>query len=190
MSRLETLTHDHLDDAQRRMWAAVTGSRGQGVVNDGGGLIGPFDPWLRSPVIGEKLAEAGALLRFSSELEPRLLELVICTVGAHWRSNFEFWAHARLARRAGIDDAVIDALASGREPPLERDDDTVVYQFTRRLLEERRVPDDLCQRALDLLGEKRVVEMVCLAGYYSLVSCTLNAFQVPLPAGESPLWPE
>jgi 4-carboxymuconolactone decarboxylase len=189
MSRLETVTEDRLDEDQRRMWAAVTGSRGQSVVDDSGSLIGPFGPWLRSPIIGEKLAEAGALLRFSSGLEPRLLELVICTVGAHWRSNFEFWAHARLAQRAGVSRDVIDALAAGREPPLEREDDTVVHQFTRRLLDERRVPDDLYRRAVALLGEQGVVEMVCLAGYYSLVSFTLNAFQVPLPAGETPLWP-
>jgi 4-carboxymuconolactone decarboxylase len=189
MSRLETMTDEHLDDEQRRMWAAVTGTRGQGVVGDDGGLIGPFAAWLRSPVIGEKLAEAGALLRFSSALEPRLLELVICTVGAHWRSNFEFWAHARLARRAGLTDDVIDALAAGREPALERDDDTVVYQFTRHLLDERRVPDDLYRRAVDVLGEQGVVDMVCLAGYYTVVSFTLNAFQVPLPPGETALWP-
>ena len=190
MSRLDTLTEDDLDDGQRHMWAAVTDSRGQSVVGADGGLIGPFGAWLRSPAIGEKLAEAGALLRFSSALEPRLLELVICTVGAHWRSNFEFWAHARLARRAGVSDEVIDALAAGREPSLERDEDVVVYRFTQHLLEERRVPDDLYRRAVELLGEPGVVDMVCLAGYYSAVSLTLNVFQVPLPVGERPLWPE
>jgi 4-carboxymuconolactone decarboxylase len=190
MTRLEPWTADQLDDAQQRVWDAVTGSRGRIVTDERGGLIGPFNAWLRTPELGVMLADLGAHLRFRSDLDPRLLELVICAVGAHWRSNFEFWAHSRLGREAGLDDAVIDALAAGEDPPLTRPDEVTVYALVRSLLDDRRVPDDLYARAVELLGEAGLMTVAALAGYYTIVSLGLNLFAVGLPAGQHPVWPD
>ena len=190
MTRLEPWTEDRLDDAQRRVWDAVAGTRGRAVVDEHGALIGPFNSWLRSPETGRLLAELGAQLRFGSGLEPRLLELAVCTIGAHWRAEFEFWAHARLGLQAGLGQAVIDALAAGEDPPLTRADEVTVHRVVRGLLDDHRLPDDLYAEAVKLLGEPGLVDLVALAGYYTIVSFVLNAFAVPLPPGHYQRWPD
>lgn len=196
MTRLADLTEDELDEDQRTVWDAVTATRGSptgrtaaGLLNDGGGLIGPFNAWLRSPEVGRRAADLGAALRFGSSLEARLLELVVITVGAHWRSNFEFYAHARLARDAGVADTVVDAIAAGDQPSFARADEATVHRVTTALLRDRRLDDDLYAEAIELLGEHGLVELVALAGYYTIVSFTLNTFAVPVPPGVEPTWP-
>ncbi len=132
----------------------------------------------------------GGQLRFTTSIDPRLLELAIIIVGAHWEANFEFFAHAVFAREAGIDAAVIVALAAGDEPPLERADEITVHQICRGLLDDHRLDDDLYADGVALLGEAGMVELVALAGFYTMVSFTLNTFRVGLPDDADLYWPE
>lgn len=188
MSRLPYLRRDDLDEQGRAVWDGVTASRGSTLVNDEGGLVGPFNPWVHAPGAGQRLADLGAHLRFGTSLERRLLELAIVTVGAHWHAEFEWWAHAQMARRHGVADSILDALAQGRTPDFAADDERAVHAVASRLVATGRVDDETYGVAQALLGDAGMVELVSLCGYYTLVSFTLNAFAVPLPPGATPVW--
>ena len=188
MSRLPYLRRDDLDDAGRAVWDGLESSRGRTVVNQDGGLVGPFNAWVHAPMVGKQLSALGATLRFESSIERRLLELAIIVVAAHWKAEFEWWAHARMAREHGVADEVVDAIGRGGTPAFAADDEALVYEFARQLVAGGRVDDPTYARAGELLGDQGVVELVALCGYYTLVSFTLNAFAVPLPPGVEPAW--
>ena len=189
MSRLPLLTEADLNDEQRAVWDNITtGPRadparpGGGLMAEDGSLIGPFNVMLHAPAIGDPVQNLGGTFRFGTSLPRNLLELAILTVGAEWRAQFEFWAHARMAREAGIAGEVVDAIRDGQEPSLEGDE-AVVYAFCRELLDSKRVSDQRYASLVDIVGQQGAVELVSLMGYYTLVSMLLDTFQVPLPLG-------
>jgi 4-carboxymuconolactone decarboxylase len=179
MSRLPDLDPDKLTDAQRRVYEDITaGPRG--------GVRGPFPAWLHSPELADCGQKFGAFLRFNTSLEPRLSEIAILVIGRAWSAQYEWYAHARLAAKAGIDQAVIDAIAERRQPDFARDDEAVVYAYCKELQDTHFVGDEAYRAALDLLGLRGVVELTALSGYYTTVAMTLNVFQMPLPEGVDP----
>jgi 4-carboxymuconolactone decarboxylase len=190
MPRLRPLTSADLSDDQRELWDAITDSRGVGLeLVEHGALLGPFNAFLHVPGIGRRLTSLGGLLRFRTSIDRRLGEIAICTVGAHWRSEFEFWAHAPMAVEHGVAPAVLDALRDGRVPSFERDDERVIHAVAHQLLVDRRVDDTTYAAAEALLGEVGLVELAALVGYYCTISMILNLFEVALPAGSAPVWP-
>ena len=188
VSRLPYLRHEQLDEKGKAVWAQLTSSRGPGVVSDDGSLRGPFNAWVTAPETGGLVANLGRHLRFDTSIERRLLELAIATVGARWKAEFEWWAHSRMAREHGISDVVLDALARGTTPSFEAQDEEVVYRVASQLARDGQIEPDTYRAAQDLLGDQRMVDLVALCGYYTLVSFTLNAFAVPLPPGAEPVW--
>ncbi|MGH9058870.1 MAG: carboxymuconolactone decarboxylase family protein [Acidimicrobiales bacterium] len=189
MSRLPYLRRDDLDEQGRAVWDGLTASRGSSLVNEEGGLAGPFNAWVTAPEAGGRLADLGGHLRFGTSLERRLLELAIVTVGAHWQAEFEWWAHAPMARRHGVADSILDALAEGRTPSFAADDERAVHAVASQLARSGRVDNGAYAAARALVGDAGMVELVSLCGYYTMVSFTLNAFAVPLPPGADPVWP-
>ena len=187
-SRLPYLRYDELDPAGRAVWDAVAGSRGDDLVNAQGGLIGPFNAFVHAPGAGKRLSALGQVLRFETSIERRLSEVAIITVGARWKAEFEWWAHASMARRHGVPDEVVDAIGRGEEPPFAADDERTVYQVARQLTGAGQVDSATYAAARGLLGDAGLVELVSLCGYYTLVSFLLNAFTVPLPPGAEPAW--
>jgi 4-carboxymuconolactone decarboxylase len=187
MSRLPFKTRDALDDDGREVWDSITGSRGS-IVTGEGALMGPFNAWVTAPGIGGRLAELGAALRFQSSIERRLLEVAIITVGAHWKAEFEWWAHSRMALHHGVRQEAVDAIAAGTAPQLP-DDERIVHSVARQLVQTGHLDEATYSAARDLLGDRGIVVLVTLCGYYTLVSFSLNAFDVALPPGEQPTWP-
>jgi 4-carboxymuconolactone decarboxylase len=188
MSRLPYLRYDELDPAGQRVWDGVVGSRGGQLTNDQGGLVGPFNAFVHAPGVGQHLSALGAKVRYETSIERRLSELAIITVGAHWQAEFEWWAHARMARQHGVPDAVVDAIERGEEPAFEADDERAVYAVAAQLVRTGHVDPDAYGAARRLLGDAGLVELVSLCGYYTLVSFLLNAFDVPLPDGVTPVF--
>lgn len=188
MTRLPYLRYDDLDEERQRLWDAMIGSRGSSLVTEEGGLGGPFNAWLHAPNVGSPAVELGAAVRFRTSLDRALSELAIITVGARWKAEFEWWAHSRMALRHGIPEAVVDAIAEGREPLLQTDRERVVYQVAYRLTNEGTVSADLLAACREQLGDAGAAELVTTCGYYTLVSFVLNAFDVPLPPGASKRW--
>jgi 4-carboxymuconolactone decarboxylase len=190
VTRLKTLGCGDLDGPQRAMWDAVlAGPRGADLDGPPKSLAGPFNAWLYSPVAGRRAGELGEELRFRISIPDQLKELAIIIAGARWRSEFEFWAHSRLARKLGIPDIVIDALRDGHRPAFEDEDQAAVYDLIQPLLSDGFVADDAYAGAQKRFGDTGVVELVMLASYYTMVSLTINAFAVPLPPGVDRSWP-
>jgi len=165
----------HLTDAQRRVVDEVrAGRRGTVPAN--------VVAWLPSPELARRAAALGEFVRYQTSLGPRLSELAILVVARHWSCAYEWAVHAREASAAGLDAAVIDAVARDAMPVLSGSD-AVVHAFARELVDTGRVAGALHARAVVALGEAGVVELVGVVGYYTLVAFTLNAGDVPAPAG-------
>ena len=191
VGRLGALRVGDLNAEQAALWDSVMdGPRGTASwMVDDGVLAGPFNAWLNIPEVGRALAAAGEVLRFSSGLPPVVRELVILTVGAHWRSEFEFWAHSGIGRREGMTDDLIEAIAVGDRDPVAAHSDAfgaAAYDVVHGLVTTGHVEETLMAALQAVAGDARAVEVVTLAGYYSCVSFTLNAFAVPLPDGVTP----
>ena len=188
MTRIPYLRREELGPEGQQLWDSIVGSRGDSVVTADGGLSGPFNAFVTAPGAGQRLSSLGATLRFETSIERRLSEVAIITIGARWHAEFEWWAHARMARENGVPDAVVDAIGKGEEPPFTADDERAVYAVARQLGQSGRLDEDTFGAAHRLLGDTGMVELVALCGYYSLVSFLLNAFDVPLPPGATPTW--
>ena len=190
MPRLKPQTFDTLDDDQRVLWDNITtGPRGNperehgGLAGADGALIGPFNALFQSPLLGDAVQKLGAAVRYETSLPNDLLEVAICTMGGHWRANFEFWAHARLAKNAGVSEGAIDAIRDGEQPFFGDDRQQTVYQFGRELIESQRVSDATFESLKGMIGERGVFEVASVMGYYALVSIGLNTFNVAMPPG-------
>ena len=188
MSRLPELRHDQLSPDGRAVWDAIVGSRGSRLETPAGGLAGPFNAFVHAPDVGRGLTGLGASLRFGTSIERRLTEVAIITVGARWQAEFEWWAHAAMAREHGVAGAVVDAIGRGEDPPFEADDERAVYAVARQLSHSGRLDQEAYDAAHPYLGDAGMVELVSLCGYYTLISFLLNAFAVPLPPGAEPMW--
>jgi 4-carboxymuconolactone decarboxylase len=188
MSRLPYLRRDELGPDGQLVWDKITGTRTGDLVTPEGGLTGPFNAFVQAPGVGQYLTSLGAELRFATSIERRLTEVAILTVGARWQAEFEWWAHARMARRHGVPEAVIDAIGRGEDPPFTAGDERTVYTAARQLALAGRLDPESCEAVRRLLGDSGAVELVTLCGYYTLISFLLNAFDVPLPPGASPQW--
>lgn len=154
-----------------------------------GGLNGPFNVLLRSPEMGDAAQKLGAQLRFHSEIPPKLRELAIIITARYWNSQYEWYAHHRLALQAGVSAAIADAIQAGKRPASLEPDEAIVYNFCNELLNSKRVSDATFQAAIDKFGERTVVDLTGLVGYYNFVSMILNVDRYPLPEGVKPELP-
>jgi 4-carboxymuconolactone decarboxylase len=176
MPRMPDLDPAKLSPEQRKVYDAIlSGPRGH--------VVGPLKVWLQSAELADKAQALGAFCRFGTSLPPRLSELAILITGAHWQAGFEWHAHAPMGLKAGLDAAAIEAIRVGKTPNLAKPDEAAVYAFASELLKTRKVSDATYSRAVAALGERGVIELVGILGYYGLISMTINAFEVPLPDG-------
>jgi 4-carboxymuconolactone decarboxylase len=148
-----------------------------------GPLGGPFNVFLRSPDIGNIIQSLGAAIRFRSSLPPKLNELAIIITARQWTSQYEWFAHHRLALEAGLDPAVGKDVAEGRRPAKLDADEAIIYDFSTELHRTHGVSDATYKRVLDRFGERGVMDLIAVNGYYVLVSMTLNVDRTPLPGG-------
>ena len=148
-----------------------------------GPLGGPFNVWLRSPGIGDLVQKLGEEIRFRSSLAGKLNELAILITARHWTSQYEWVAHHKLALEGGLDPAIAEAISQGRPPQNMDADETVVYEFSSELQRTQAVSDATYNRALDRFGERGVVDLISVNGFYVLVSMCLNVDRTPVPAG-------
>ena len=177
--RLPDPTEGTMTPDQRRVAdAAVAGKRGR--------VPAPLRAWLHSPEFGQRAQHLGEFLRYSTSLGPLLAELAILVTARAWTAQYEWYAHKREALRAGLDPAAIDAIARRDPPVLPSPAAQAVYDYAHALHATHHVPAPVHAAAVAALGETGVVELVGLLGYYTLVSMTLNAFEIGLPDGVAP----
>lgn len=187
MERIRMLTPGDLDDEQQSVYERIAGGprrkMGISLADDRGALIGPFNAYLHSPELGARLEAAGAGLRECTALLPRHREIAILVSARHHRAQFEWFAHAQIAEREGLARSIIDAIHAGEPPSFGDPADAAVFAFCVELTETHRVSDATFDAVASHLGERERVELVFVLGYYTLVSFTLNVFEVPVPEG-------
>ena len=177
MSRLQSLALDQLTEDQLAVLNAINGGpRGGGALI---GLVGPFGVWVRAPRVGMAIQALGGVARFDTSIAEDVKEVAICVVGAHHQAKFEFAAHARLARDAGVDSSAIDDIREGRDPDLHGAQ-SVAWSVATELMDSHRLTNATYAQAISQWGEEGMIELVSVVGYYCLVSLTLNAFNVPV----------
>lgn len=185
--RFKQIPHENLTPEQRTLADAIRSGPRSAVKNSSaakpGPLGGPFNVFLRSPGVGHIIQSLGAEIRFRSSIPPKLNELAIITTARHWMCQYEWFAHHRLALEAGLDPAVADDIAQGRQPAKLSEDEAIVYNFSRELHETHGVSDATYKAVLDRFGERGVMDLIAVNGYYGLVSMTLNVDRTPLPGG-------
>jgi 4-carboxymuconolactone decarboxylase len=174
--RFKPLTYDEMTPAQKTMIEHVlSGPRAS--------TDGPFNVQLRSPEMGDLGQQFGAATRFATSVPRKLYELAIIITARHWTAQFEWVAHHRGALQAGLSPAVADAIAEGRRPQTMAADERAVYDFATELLDTKQVSDATFDAAKRLLGERGVVELINVMGWYGTVSMLLNVDRYPLPEG-------
>ena len=146
-----------------------------------GRLIGPFNTILLSPEMAQAFLNLQDVEGKTSSLSQRVRQVVILTVGAVWRCDYERYAHAAVARKAGLSPAAIEALVEGETPADLSDEEDVARRFAMAITAEHKVDDILFEEARSAFQDRGVVDLIILAGCYDLISSLLNAFQVPEP---------
>jgi 4-carboxymuconolactone decarboxylase len=144
---------------------------------------------LHNAELAERWSALGELLRYSTSLPPRLSELAILVTGRACQSPFEWYAHRLEAQKAGIEPHVIEALLAQEHPQGLSADDDLVVRYASELNRHKSVSDATYADALARFGERTVVELTALVGYYTMVAMTLNAHEIPLPEGVEPAFP-
>jgi 4-carboxymuconolactone decarboxylase len=177
--RFKPLTYDQLTPAQKTLVEHL-------YAGERGGMNGPFNVLLRSPEMGDKMQQLGAELRFHTSLPPKLRELAIIMTGRAWNAQYEWYAHSRLAVQNGVSQSIVDAIAAGKRPAKLDSDEAIVYNFVDELLMTKQVSDPVYHAAVNKLGERGVVDLTALVGYYHIVSMLLNIDRYPLPDGAPP----
>jgi 4-carboxymuconolactone decarboxylase len=184
--RLPVLTEDNLDDAQRALLDSLRSSpRGDKVR-----LGGPFGVYMHAPQYGELTQRLGAFVRFNTSVEARLSEFAILCIARMWRAQYEWHAHAPIAEKAGVSPRTIRDVKRGRAPNKAPKDELAIWDLVLELYKRRRVSERAYKRVHAFLGDRGMVELIGILGYYTSVSMVLNVFHVPLPEGAAPHFAE
>src|SRR5262249_29143495 len=129
MSRVPHLALEELSPEQRRLHDEIASTRSR--------VGGPFAIWLRNPRIAEAANRFGSVLRRDSNLDKRLFELMVLVIARRWNGQYEWFAHEKAGRAAGLSDTVIEALRAGRTPDFARDDERLIYDVTNELMTDK-----------------------------------------------------
>jgi len=144
----------------------------------------PMMAWLNSPEMARHATRLGGFLRFDTVFPAKLSEVAILVTARHWTSHYEWYAHKRLALQGGSDPDIIDAIRDRRTPDFDDPKGKMIYDVSKSLQDRHGVSKTLYDEAVKLLGERGIVEIIGLCGYYTMVSMTLNTFEFELPEGE------
>jgi 4-carboxymuconolactone decarboxylase len=175
--RFPQLTLDGLNDQQRPLGEKI-------MKISSVGLGGPYNPMLRSPVYAQRMYDLLDYLRWHTSVPTKLNEMAILIISRQWRSQVEWFAHAPLAKKAGLADSIIADLKANRRPAGMSPDEEVVYDFVTELTMKHAVSDELFDRAKTLLGEQQVVDLTGVAGTYIGVAMILAMAEEGVPAGK------
>jgi 4-carboxymuconolactone decarboxylase len=177
--RLKDISDEQMTALQRALRDAIySGPRGIRKK-----LTGPFQIWLNAPELGHLAQALGAHVRYKTSLSPRLSETAILATAQIWKAQYEWFAHAPQAEKAGVKPATIKDIRAGRTPKSAARDERAIVEFVKELYKSRRIGNRTYAKLHALLGDAGMVELVGICGYYALISMTLNVFRAPIPDG-------
>ena len=146
----------------------------------------PYNIYLRSPDLAARATAMSDYLRWNSSLPARLSEFTILIAARHWTQQYEWHQHYPLAVKAGLDTAILADMIEGRRPSKLKEDESVIYEFATQLYRDKNVSDDTFNAAVAAFGERGVLDIVGILGYYDLVSMTLIASKAEPPQDDVP----
>jgi 4-carboxymuconolactone decarboxylase len=178
--RLAPVSPEAYDEAQKAALADFVATRKVG-------FSGPWHVFIRSPELLTHAQRMGEYLRYRCTLSGRISEFVILLVARDWTQDYEFGTHRKHGLKAGLSEAIVAAIAEGRRPDGLDEELCTIWDFVTELQRSRRVSDTTYGRALERFGEKGVVDLAGIVGYYSLLALSMNVARVPPPEGENHL---
>jgi 4-carboxymuconolactone decarboxylase len=175
--RLKLLSPDEMSADQRQTYdESISGKRGAPPP--------PMMAWLNSPEMARHATRLGEVMRFDTVFPARISEIAILVTARHWTAHYEWFAHKRLALKGGLDPKIIDDIRDRRTPQFDDPKAKLVYDVAKSLHEGHGIAKGLYNEAVEMVGERGIVEIIGLCGYYTMVSMTLNSFEFGLPDGE------
>ena len=181
MARLPEVTRDQLKPEDQEYFDQIVGSRGS--------IRGPYGVLLHSPKLAARVAHTGTYVRFDCDIPNGLKEVVIITTAREIKSQYEFTAHARLARESGVSEDTIRAIAQGTAPDGLSGDEAMLVRYTKELLQNHKISDATFNAVQDRFGVQGTVDITGLIGHYLLVGQILAAFDVELAPDVTPELP-
>jgi 4-carboxymuconolactone decarboxylase len=175
--RFPQLTMDQLSDAQKPLGEQI-------MKVSSVGLGGPYNPMIRSPVLGQRLYDLFYYLRWQTSVPTKLNEFAILIIGRQWRSQVEWFAHAPLAAKAGLSADIIAELKAGKRPSNMADDEAIVYDFVTELTTTQKVSDETFARAKKAFNDQQIVDLTAVAGNYVMVAMLLAMAEETVPPGK------
>src|ERR1700723_3942434 len=177
--RFPQLTMDGLNEAQKPLGEQI-------MKVSSVGLGGPYNPMIRSPVLGQRLYDLFYYLRWQTSVPTKLNEFAILIIGRQWRSQVEWFAHAPLAAKAGLSADIIADLKEGKRPSGMAEDEAVVYDFVNELTTTQKVSDETYARAKKAFNDQQIVDLTAVAGNYVMVAMVLAMAEETVPPGKGP----
>lgn len=185
ITRFAPLKLDELTPEQRAWADAITAPpRNAKFTNP------PYRAYIHNPELAPRLSALSDYLRWNTSLAPRLSEFAILITARQWSAQYEWFAHYPLAIKAGLDPQTAADIANGVRPAAMKDDEAAVYEFAMALYRDKKVPDQVYKAALDKFGERGIMDIIGLIGYYDLVSMTLITMEAKAPNDSVPPLPE
>lgn len=180
--RIDKLDPEHLTVRQKEVFDRIAGARGR--------LGAPFQVWLNSPELCDRVESLGAYLRWESHLPLRLRELSLLLAARHFDAQYSWNAHVDVALAEGIPAGAIDAIARRQRPVFDNEEDAVFYELCAQVLTEHFVTQDTFDRAIELFGVQGVVDAIGSLGNFSMLAMLLNTFEVDLQPDRIPPYPD
>ncbi|HLX14985.1 MAG TPA: carboxymuconolactone decarboxylase family protein [Bradyrhizobium sp.] len=177
--RFPQLTMDQLSAAQKPLGEQI-------MKISSVGIGGPYNPLMRSPVLGQRVFDLFHYLRWETSVPTRLNEFAIIIIGRQWRSQVEWFAHAPLAAKAGLSPDIIAELKAGKKPSSMAEDEAVVYDFVTELTTMHAISDQTFARAKKVFNDQQIVDLTAVAGNYVMVAMVLAMAEETVPPGKEP----
>ena len=172
--RFPQLTMDQLDEKQKPLGEEI-------MKVSSTGIGGPYNPMLRSPVLGQRLFDLFHYLRWETSVPARLNEFAILIIGRQWRSQVEWFAHAPIAAKAGLSPDIIAELKASKRPSNMAEDEALVYDFVTELTTAKKLSDETFARARKVFNDQQIVDLTAVAGNYVMVAMLLAMAEQSVP---------
>jgi 4-carboxymuconolactone decarboxylase len=149
----------------------------------------PYRAYIRNPDLAPRLTAMSEYLRWNTSLPPRLSEMAILITARHWTAQYEWFAHYPLAIKGGLDPRIAGAIAEGKRPDNMKDDEAALYDLGTALYRDKKVSDAVYNAALEKFGERGIMDIIGIMGYYDITSMALITMQAGAPNDSVPPLP-
>ena len=178
MSRLPNLKYGDMSQDQKDLHDEIlSGPRTQ--------IVGPMHTWFLNPSYGALIEKVGAFCRYETSIKPRLSELAIIIVARHWNANVEWFAHSEIAIKSGILQETVEAIELNKRPDFKKEDEALIFDITKSILDTKGLTDELFKRAEDTIGKTSLLDLTAIIGYYCNIAIQLNVFEIPSDDGRT-----